>query len=109
MKRFEQQQEEPQLGQFREEIERLKTIEEKAGTSAHLRGAENIPEVNTAELTNEDMEIWQKLKDNILTIEEFENYRNDVVNLGNSSRGDFVGFVGNRLQKLMWEKKSNED
>ncbi len=109
MERFEQQEEKSPLEQFQDEIEELKAREEETGEAAHLRNAENIPGVDTAELIDEDREIWQKFKDNTLTSEKFQKYRNDVASSGNNSRGDFVGFVGNKLQKRMWEKKPNED
>ncbi len=75
---------------FLSDIHTLKANEIKEGI-AHLET------MSVDELTFDDMDIYDKLKNHILSIGEFEVYRQSAQNSGNKSRIDFAGYIGNML------------
>lgn len=83
---------------FREEIQELQTKEKVGGETVHFEA------LDVAELTGEDMKMWERYKDRTLTEEDFEKYKESVLKGGNKSRQYFVGFLANKLTPE-WLKK----
>ena len=83
---------------FRKEIQDLQAKEKVGGETVHLEG------VKAEDLTSEDMKMWERYKDRMLTEEDFEKYRDSVLKGDNKSRQYFVGFLANKLTPE-WIKK----
>lgn len=84
---------------FREEIRLLKEAEQ-ANKANKKDGTVNLLSVNVDELTLEDMEMWEAVKNYSVievSIKVFEKYRAAARERGNQSRADFAGFVANKL------------
>jgi len=82
---------------FRQEIEAIKLAEESGELgSVHLRATELNDAVDVLELTDQDREIWNRLKDRQLTIEEYFDYKNNI-SPEERSRHVFAEFIANRL------------
>ena len=77
--------------EFQKEIEEFKEQEKKNG-KAVLTSINKVPEVKTSELTEEDMKIWEKFKNDELELEELEEYRNNI-DPDNYDRKAFSNFV----------------
>ena len=80
------------LETFHAEIDLLKKLEENEKTK-YFEGC------NTTELGEEDKNIYEELKSNILTTEKFNTYRSGLTKHGNKSQGKFCAYVGNTFAK----------
>lgn len=81
------------LNSFRQEIGQFRQEEiEGKRTTVHLTREGFNPE----ELTDRDQEIWDKIKDETITFEEFTEYRSEVVQDGNKSRLTFMAMAANK-------------
>jgi hypothetical protein len=99
MKEFCPNKESAELTNFREEIAKLKRLEEKDSATAHFK------KCTPAELKEEDQKIYEKLTLGILTKEEFTEYVNESMSKGNRSQKDFSAYVGNIFTVQMFRKK----
>jgi hypothetical protein len=75
---------------FQAEIAALKHIKEKEGSAS-------LEECNPTKLGEEDKKIYEKLKSNILTIEELREYQNRLYKSGNESQRIFAAYMVNML------------
>ena len=102
------------LEQFRAEIAafaaREISGEEESGhfLAAGIPGRESKPEFDTARLTDEDRDIWQKIKDGTIGLDEFHAYARGVSALDNNdpakpSRVVFSEFAGNMSMRAIFE------
>lgn len=92
------------LNSFQAEIAALKQEEEESGKSptAHFKEWKGV-EFNPAELTEDDLEIWGKTKDESLTEEDFHAYREKLMEEDrerNSSRKMFLAFIANKATSI---------
>lgn len=83
---------------FRKEIQELQAKEKAGEETVHFEA------LDVSELAGEDMKMWERYKDKMLTEEDFEKYRESVLKGGNKSRQYFVGFLANKLTSE-WLKK----
>lgn len=91
------------LDRFQKEIEEIKEEEIETG-KAMLASVNRVPEVETLKLTEEDMGIWNKLKEGELELDELEEYRGNI-DPNDYHRRAFSNFV---IKKLLSENKDNE-
>ncbi len=88
------------LDKFQEEIEEIKEEEAETG-KALLASVKRVPEVETLKLTEEDMNIWNKLKEGELELNELEEYRSNI-DPDDYHRRAFSNFV---IKKMLSEGK----
>src|SRR6266404_2625000 len=86
------------LEEFREEIRRFVEAEEsgKEPTSHFTEGptSERSPNFSVDELTEDDLRVWQKIKNGSITMEGWDAYKNSVPNKSAvSSRTMFLAFA----------------
>lgn len=104
---------------FRDEIEKLREEEIKAEEEAVRSGKKSgttfhfaSPSFDVSELTEEDMAIWGKIKDESLTWEEYEGYRSKLLAAGilkreemkMSSRAAFFDAFSNKANRILMRK-----
>lgn len=75
---------------FLSEVRSLKDNEEQEGTAHFVN-------VEISELTIDDMEMYEKLKNGALTSSDFEVYRSSVERTHNKSRILFAGYIANKF------------
>lgn len=106
---------EQRMAEFRAEISELKRKEDdKEDSSSHFQ----FGEFNPADLTEKDMEIYEKFKKGTLSVEELDQYRDqvmkeeDVVAPKNEdlipkfkTRGLLVGYIANKLGGILMRKE----
>ena len=86
------------LERFYLEITELKRKEMEMGTTAHLR------DLNPEKLTEKDMEIYQKFKNGLLELAEFNEYRHIYCNVEeNYDSCEFAAFLANKAD--YWSNK----
>lgn len=88
------------LGAFREELAEIARAEAESGETADFSGIEFRPD----ELTENDMEIWRKLKAGELSGMDYNAYKFTFGNSESESRMRFLYFVANKLTAQMHEK-----
>lgn len=89
------------LASFQWEIAQFQKDEEEGRkTSAHLTGRE----FNVAELTERDSEIWEKIKNGSITMDEFQKYSFEVEKDGNQSRSIFKAMAANIATTVIGNK-----
>ncbi|MDO8483032.1 MAG: hypothetical protein Q7S86_04410 [bacterium] len=91
------------LSVFREEIRALQAVE-RENKKQEKGGTVNLLKVDVDELTVEDMEMWEAVKNYSVvkvSTEVFEQYRVAARESGNQSRTDFAGFVANKFTAAM--------
>ena len=89
---------------FQKEIEEIKENERETG-KVILASFKGVPGINTAELTEEDMEIWEQFKTNKLSLEKLEEYRNNI-DLENYHRRTFSNFI---VKKVLDRTEGDEE
>jgi hypothetical protein len=89
---------------FQKEIEEIKENERETG-KVILASFKGVPGINTAELTEEDMEIWEQFKINKLSLEKLEEYRNNI-DLENYHRRTFSNFI---VKKVLDRAEGDEE
>ena len=97
------------LAGFIDEIKELQRQEMAGELPAGYFFAQGKAELNPEELTEADMEIWTKVKDKSVTIEDFQAYKDLVFAEGmaaeidpeESARGAFVRFIGNKANAII--------
>lgn len=92
-----EQREKSPLELFREEIQRLKEEEEAARREGHA--TVHLIHVNPQELTEEDRELWERLKSGALSLSEFrtcQKQRASENRRPGDSRFDFIAFIANK-------------
>lgn len=107
------------LRNFKDEIQELQEKEREAEREAVLENRKSTepghfanPDLNVDELTEEDMAIWGKIKDESLTWEDYEKYRSAFLAAGifkreemkMPSRAHFYDAVGNRANRILVRK-----
>ena len=93
--------EELSMEEFRQEIREIREKEEKGEIkSSNLIKTDKYPAVDENMLKEEDREIWIKLKNKELTIEDYRNYRTSISS-DDMNRQGFAAFIGNKLQSLL--------
>lgn len=93
---------------FRNEIAEIARKELEEGKTADFSGKE----IASSELTEDDMEIWLKIKDGSVTQEDFEKYREiykkekgfDV-----PIRHGFLSLAGNKANRVIGERWWKEE
>ena len=101
--------EEGKLDKFKKEIAEIKQKETKGELSTiHLSETEYRKAVDVNELTEKDMEIWEKLKEGTLRTDEFREYRAEIPK-DNQSRIDFAAFIANKLSIITLRKYREEE
>ena len=94
---------------FREEIQKLKAHEEedeKMGKDLTI----HLIKIKVEELTEEDAEVYEKLKKGTLTVQEFNAYKKrHTTNPAGGSRWDFSAYIGNLLHVQEAEKELAEE
>lgn len=86
------------LAEFRQTAQKLKDEEARFGETAYFTN------VNPAELTEEDRDIYRRLMNGTLVLEAdfFREYEARVLAGKNTSRGYFKAYVGNKLTYQLW-------
>ena len=80
------------LKQFHLEIAELKRKEQEESVSVHLR------DLTPEKLTEQDMKIYNKLKNGTLKLVEFREYRHISCNVSkNFDSCEFAAFIGNHV------------
>lgn len=101
------------LETFRGEISALRDAEKATGKTAHFT---HLPEFNHEDLTIDDMEIWEKVKDRTITREDLRKYDEtlDLVENGikkglkpgvSVSRNVFRAFINNKAVPILIERE----
>ncbi|MEO8637676.1 MAG: hypothetical protein ABI430_02115 [Candidatus Taylorbacteria bacterium] len=98
------------LEAFQQEIAKMKEEEEKGkktGKPSHFANGPEGEEMKASELTSADLAMWQRIKEfpkqGIITQDDFKTYSEEAMKDGNFSRGRFVGFLANQVQKIWFE------
>lgn len=101
-----QEEKDKKLQEFRQEISAIKARDLQNKGPAHLF------EVNPDELIEEDMIMWQKIKDESITAEDIDDYRMAILDEdGNlregvsESRYDFYAFIVNKAMVLLLNRQ----
>jgi len=97
------------LAGFIDEIKELQRQEMAGELPTGYFFARGKAELNPEELTEADMDIWAKVKDGSVTIEDFQAYKDTVFAEGmaaeidpeKTSRGAFVRFIGNKANAVI--------
>ena len=95
---------------FKDEIRLIAEKEREDQKTAHFRG------LNPEELSVPDMEIWEKVKNESITREDFDRYRNNLVDEGSGdvkdnvpqSRVIFLAFIANKVIVIFLKKELEE-
>ena len=96
------------LALFRAKMEARKRADIERGAPAHLF------EVDMAELTDEDREVWDKVESGSISREELGRYRNSVLydergpKIASRSRKDFLAFINNVVAPMFLKREENE-
>lgn len=97
------------LNEFKGEIEKLKKEEEEQGKIA-------LAEVDPEELTLEDSEIWEKIKNETIAMEEMTQYMKNLTdergrakNGVSPSRINFMAFANNRAGGVIIVREMKKD
>lgn len=96
------EQQEQALINFRAEIEAIKQEDMKRGTPIHLF------DVNTEELTVEDMAMWNKIKDKSITLEDYNAYRPSFGSSLSQGQKEFRFFIANKAVPVISGKNLHE-
>ena len=89
------------LASFQAEIAQFKKDEEEGRKpTVHLAGQKFSP----TDLTERDQEIWEKIKNESITMDEFIKYREEVTKDGNKSRLVFVAMAANKATPVINKK-----
>jgi len=89
------------LAAFHEEIAALKREEEEQGKTGHFLK----PGFDPAELTEDDLAIWERVKSGEATREQFEQYRKGLQEAGGASRSAFGSFIANKMVGVLASKE----
>ena len=97
---------------FRAEIQGIAEGERKAKEGGEVSSGHfaDFP-FDVVDLTEEDMKIWEKIKSEEITLEEFREYdkkfrdENGPDALSQTSRGIFVQFAGNRTSPAIFHRE----
>ncbi len=92
----------PMLKEFQNEIQDLKEKEALSGKTVHLI------HVNPEDLTDEDMAIWEKVKDESVTRDDTTRYRQSVEAINVLSRKHFMGFISNKAGVIFLKREFDE-
>ena len=99
---FEPNNEESKFEAFKEEIRKIREEEERGErVSKHLAAIEGHPGLSEDELTLEDMEFWEKIKQGNFDKEEFFEKKRKVYQEGNASRIVFWDFLANVIGSMV--------
>ena len=81
------------LTSFQQEIDQFRREEiERKRPTVHLMSES----FNVTELTDHDRLIWEKIKNETITFEEFSKYRSEVTQDSNQSRLTFMAMAANK-------------
>ncbi len=103
----------PELGKFREDFRAVVEAENERGT-AHFRKMKSEDyDFDPADLQAEDMEIWKKIKNGSVTIEEFRAYRAKIEKFMISrpgskeavSRNVFLSYAANKANSVLMRQE----
>lgn len=92
------------LAGFIAEISALRDAEASTQQTANF----SDPKFNPAELSAEDMHVWEKIKDSSITMAEVSAYKIGAQGSGNLSRALFGAFVANRAQAIIGNRELDE-
>ncbi len=96
------------LALFRAKMEARKRADIERGAPVHLF------EVDIAELTDEDREVWDKVEDSSISREELRRYCDSVLyderglKVASRSRKDFLAFINNVVAPMFLKREENE-
>lgn len=100
------------LADFKDEVRDMVMVEKRTGTTSHFA---DIPEFSPADLTEADMRIWEKIEDESVTREDFEEYKKTIFTDQHElrpeapqSRYDFMQFIANKMMAIFAERAIRE-
>ena len=97
-----------ELDDFRKEIEGIAKKESEEGKTADFGGKE----INPEELTEDDRQIWLKVKNDIVTGEDFEEYRKryeETRGFESPARYGFLSLSGNKANGIIGRRWLEEE